>query len=111
MANKTKSVAKQHAYEIAKLKMEDEYSYVCHISEGHQLLNNIRVEISRLRNLVRKHEMIPKPFKIIFVREEVISTQTGETKFVVKKTQNSGQALSAELAGILDLNAIGPKRG
>lgn len=107
----------QHVLELAKLDEDGElrFYYVGDEEQAKKYIHRMRVELSRMRNEIRKGNKIPVRFKMIVVKVELKEAPeffgkgvnkvqvpgTGKTLVVLKKTMPGGNAIK-EINAIFD---------
>lgn len=97
------SPAWNHAVAFVKLPLEEIYHIEVPAGEGRDFIHRIRVEISKMRDIVRKRKYQLKPFKMVVIGIEPcgsVDTVKLMERIALKKTLGADD-MSEELYKIL----------
>jgi len=106
---KTKSPAKKQLITFLKESVLDQdYTFEIDVDilMAQDFVHRMRVELSRLRDLARKRDKVPKHFKMLYINSE--SSGDGKCSITVRKTLSANN-VDNEVNDILDMVSSGEK--
>jgi len=109
MKMKTNSIPKQKLIEFLQNSKMDENFVIAipvNVSQAESFVHRMRVELSRLRDQVRKRNRVPKVFKMMFIN--AMSINENKCSIILRRT-TSPNDVTNEIDEIFDVIAGGEK--